>query len=272
MKELARHCQLPRATDDRGGLVREHIQIGTLRGATDRLRFVGGRCAKSVDRVKRMTTNDEGVELKNFLDEAKIEQERRTFFAVALMNPAFHLFFTQGQQALEAELYIPGVSSILNGFEASLRVTMAQLDPGYAGKLRLSPSDDVLSKKRMSVLSNKLLSQAHDVGLPVERLSLRIDKNFLDQIKTRNHVGIVQLRHNVCHGNILDFIQKMEFEQIEILTPECLRSTAAELLGVAYRWAFDLAQFRERRGRRPEGCAIPQIPKNPLGQWLQPRD
>lgn len=263
MKELAGHCQIPRATDDRGGLVREHVQIGTLRGATDRLRFVGGKCVRSVDRVKRMTTNDEGVELKNFLDEAKIEQERRTFFAVALMNPAFHLFFTQGQQALEAELYIPGVSSILNGFEASLRVTMAQLDPNYDGDLRLSP---------YHLLSNTMLSKAHDVGLPVERLALRSDKHFLDQIKTKDNVGIVQLRHDVCHGNILDFIWKMEFEQIQILTPECLRATAADLLDVAYHWATGLAEFREKRGRRPEGSAIPQIPTNPLGHWLQPRD
>jgi hypothetical protein len=176
--------------------------------------------------------SDEDVDLRNFLEECRIEQERRAFFGFALMNPAFHWFFTQGQQALEAELYIPGVSSILNGFEASLRVTMAQLDPNYDGKLRLSP---------YHLLSNTMLSKAHDAGLPVELLALRGDKNFLDQIKTKDNVGIVQLRHDVCHGNIVDFIWKMEFEQIKILTPECLRATAADLLDVAYHlYTYDI--------------------------------
>ena len=185
-----------------------------------------------------MTTREDNADLRDFLEKVKTEQERRAFFAIALMNPAFHWFFTQGQQALEAELYIPGVSSILNGVEASLRVTMAQISPEYDGELSLSP---------YHVLSNTILSKAHIAGLP----------------------AIVQLRHDVCHGNILNFIQKMEFEQIEILTPECLRPTAALLLGVAYNWAIGLAKFRTNTGRRPEGYPIPKMPINPLEEWLQ---
>ncbi len=207
-----------------------------------------------------MTTRGDNADLRDFLEKVKTEQERRAFFAIALMNPAFHWFFTQGQQALEAELYIPGVSSILNGVEASLRVTMAQISPEYDGELSLSP---------YHVLSNTMLSKAHIAGLPVELLALPGESDFLTQIETKDSVAIVQLRHDVCHGNILNFIKKMEFEQIEILTPECLRPTAALLLGVAYKWAIGLANFRTNNGRRPERYPIPKMPINPLEEWLQ---
>ena len=206
-----------------------------------------------------MMAHEEDEGLRSFLEEVKAEQQRRAFFAATLMNPAFHWFFTQGQQALEAELYIPGVSSILNGIEASLRVTMTQIDLEYAGTLNLSP---------YRLLSNMMLSKAHAAGLPVKLLAMRGESDFLNQIETKKNVTIVQLRHDVCHGNILNFIQRMEFEKIEILTPECLRTTAADLLDLAYRWALGLAQFRAKNGRRPDGAPIPQIPENPLAEWL----
>ena len=80
---------------------------------------------------------------------------------------------------------------------------------------------------------------------------------------------MVQLRHDVCHGNILNVIQRMAFEKIETLTPECLRTTAASLQDLAYRWTLGLAQFRARNGRRPEGVPIPPIPENPVAAWLE---
>ena len=59
-----------------------------------------------------MTIRGDNADLRDFLEKVKTDQERRAFFAIALMNPSFHWFFTQGQQALEAELYVPGVSCI----------------------------------------------------------------------------------------------------------------------------------------------------------------
>jgi hypothetical protein len=48
---------------------------------------------------------------------AMIRQEmlRKAFFVETLMNPAFHWYFTQGQDALLAGLILPGISSLLNG-------------------------------------------------------------------------------------------------------------------------------------------------------------
>lgn len=197
--------------------------------------------------------NQDDPNLKQFIQKSRIEFERKTFFINAFMDPSIHWFFSQGQEALENQLYIPGVSSLLNGVEASLRVTMAQLDGSYDEKL--SPYKN---------LSNPLLRQAKEAGLPVELLALKGETDFLCQIQTKTCVSIVQLRHDICHGNILNFIEK----SVGILTPECLRPTAAHLLGVSYKWALGLAAFRARAGIRPCGFPIPHIPKNPLEEWL----
>lgn len=185
---------------------------------------------------------------------------RKQFFQASLMNPAFHWFFTQGQEALMRELYIPGVSALLNGIEASIRVTMTQLAEDYDGKL-------VLSNYRL--LSNTLLRKARDEGLPVHKLAFPGEDDFNNVLERKDkNVEVVQLRHDVCHGNILRFIVTMEFEGIRTLTPECLREIAAILLGVSYEWAKSLAEFRAAHRRRPKGEPIPEIPENPLQRFL----
>ena len=135
------------------------------------------------------------------------------------------------------ELYIPGVSALLNGIEASVRVTMTQIAEDYEGKLVLS---------RYQVLSNTLLRKARDAGLPVQDLAFPGEHNFNDALeRSEMNVEVVQLRHDVCHGNILGFIQRMEFEEMEILTPECIRETAAILLAISYEWARPPEQSRD---------------------------
>jgi hypothetical protein len=209
-----------------------------------------------------MPTQQDDVEagdIEAWLAKVQEDADRKSFFVFALLDPTFHWFFSQGQQALESELYIPGVSSILNGIEASLRVTMAQLEDEQLGRLSLSP---------YRLLSNTMLRKARDAGLPVELLALQGDQDLLTQIDTKTNVGIVQLRHDVCHGDILRFVQRVELEEIEFLTPECLRPTAARLLDVAYNWASGLAKFRAGSGLRPEGLSVPKVPRNPLAEWL----
>lgn len=197
---------------------------------------------------------------EELLAAVRSEAACKRFFLTSLMNPAFHWFFTEGQDALMQELYIPGVSSLLNGIEASVRVTMAQLVEDYDGKLVLS---------NYQLLSNTLLRQARDAGLPIQKLAFPGEDDFNDVLERKDKsVAVVQLRHDVCHGNILEFIQRMEFENIEYFTPECLQEIAAVLLGVSYEWAKSLAEFRDTHGRRPKGEPIPEIPENPLQQFL----
>ena len=193
-------------------------------------------------------------------DRSLSTEQREDFFRQSLLNPTFHWFFTQGQIALTQELYIPGVSALLNGIEASLRVTMLQIGAEYADRLELS---------NYRLLSNTLLRQARHEGVPVSTLAFPGELDFLEKLEAgKEDVELVQLRHDVCHGNILRFTQRMEFEQIDILSPECLRGVAAILLGMSFEWAHALALFRASKGRRPPNYEIPAIPSNPLAKWL----
>ncbi|MDZ4371887.1 MAG: hypothetical protein U1C74_10740 [Phenylobacterium sp.] len=195
-----------------------------------------------------------------FLEKSQRDAARNSFFVGALLNPTFHWHFTQGQQALEQELYLPGVSALLNGIEASLRMTMSELGGGDLERLELS---------NYQLLSNPLLRQCRDAGLPVEALSFPDEKDFKGQLDTKTSVKVVALRHDICHGNILDFIEILEGEEpIQILTPECLRPTAALLLGLSLRWARDLGEFRSGVGLRPK-LELPPVPENALEEWLR---
>lgn len=197
--------------------------------------------------------------LMAFIEKGQRDAARKNFFVGALLDPTFHWHFTQGQQALEQELYLPGVSALLNGIEASLRVTMAELGGGDLEKRELS---------NYQLLSNTLLRQGRDAGLPVEALSFPDEEDFKGQLDTKTSVKVVALRHDICHGNILDFIQTLEGEEpIQILTPECLRPTAALLLGVSLTWARDLGEFRTGVGLRPK-LELPPVPENILQEWL----
>jgi hypothetical protein len=184
---------------------------------------------------------------------------RKTFFVGSLMNPAFHWYFTQGQDALLSGLILPGISSMLNGIEGSIRVTVAQQAENYQGELVL---------ENHVLLSNRLLRKAKDLGLPIHLLKFPGEEDFDQLLETRTHVKIVQLRHDVNHGNLLPFIR--ETAEFRILTPECLMTEAAVLLGISYEWAAALARFREEHGLRSssEGEPIPEPPENPLAKYL----
>src|SRR4051794_23557146 len=110
--------------------------------------------------------------------EASWQWKRANFFLEALSAAEFHWFFVQGMEALRARLYLPGVSALLNGIEASLRVTMRQVTPDPAA----TDGEFVLS--RYTVLSNMLIATARDAGLPVEALASPNETNFFDKLET----------------------------------------------------------------------------------------
>ncbi|MGE8560538.1 MAG: hypothetical protein ACN6NJ_06285 [Acinetobacter sp.] len=61
------------------------------------------------------------------------------------------------------------------------------------------------------LLSNRLLKVAYEKNLPIETLAFPNEDDFLaklfenDRLKKVN-VEIVRTRHNLCHGNILEFV------------------------------------------------------------------
>jgi hypothetical protein len=113
---------------------------------------------------------------------------RKVFFTQSLADPMFHWFFAQGQDALLNGLILPGISSLLNGIEGSIRVTVEQLAEDCQGELTL---------KNHVLLSNKLLRKAKDMGLPVHLLAFPGERDFDAVLGTKKHVKLVQLRHDI---------------------------------------------------------------------------
>jgi hypothetical protein len=147
----------------------------------------------------------------------------------------YHWHFSQGIRALESDLYIPGVLSLLTGIEASLRFTLYRKDSEkYPFEGDLGP-----------VLSNGLLRAAREQGLPVELLAFADDTDFLALLRHRKpEVKIVQIRNDLAHGNIQRYINRELGDKNAFFTPECLREVAHELQAIALRWSNGLAGAR----------------------------
>ncbi len=168
-------------------------------------------------------------------------QKDAQFFLENLRGAEFHWFFIQAVKALEHDLYVPAVSSLLNGVEATLRVTLQQIaDPNVPQK----PSP-------YRVLGNKLILDAHAHGLPVEKLAFAGESNFFDKLhsakRCRVDVEIVRMRNNICHGNVFEFINRELGDGDHFFTPECLRELASSLLEISKQWALALGKYRHDR-------------------------
>lgn len=163
----------------------------------------------------------------------------RNFFFERLCAAEFHWFFIQGIDAIMNGLYVPGVSSILNGVEASLRMTLAQVAAGEEIVAEMSP---------YRVLSNNLILNARDLGIPISLLAFPDEADFNQKLESqkpnRVDVEIVRYRNNICHGNILEFVNRELGTENSFFTPVSLRSLAFILIDISGGWAEQLGQFR----------------------------
>ncbi len=202
-----------------------HQKMGDIRSREDFWKFYL--------RLKRDITIISPNKL-TFFQRAKATQ----FFILYCGDPLLHWFFVQAIDALEHELYIPACSSMLNGIEASLRVTIHQLEK----------SEDILNISPYQVLSNPLISKARDFGLPVHTLALSNESGFESKLNStkpnRIDVEVVRIRNNICHGNITEYIDGELGKEFLILTPECLREVAFELVNTSRLWVYSLGIFR----------------------------
>ncbi|KDM91815.1 hypothetical protein [Photobacterium galatheae] len=177
-------------------------------------------------------------EIQEFIESGRREHQEKVFFAEQGLGAEVHWFFTQAVQALKSELYLPACTSFINGIEASLRVTISQVE----NPARVEVFDPV------KTLSNRLLKSAQDAGLPVEALAFPEEGDFLEKLesKKQNQVNteIVRVRHNLCHGNILEYINTDFGEDNAFFTPECCRELAHLLHKVSKKWAEQLGVFR----------------------------
>lgn len=182
--------------------------------------------------------------VEQFAKNSSWSSERNHFFE-AFCAAEFHWFFVQGLDAIRNDHLVPGVSSLLNGIEASLRVTLVQVSGPAAGK----PLDEL---SPYQVLSNNLIVSAQDIGIPVQALAFPGETDFLEKLTTskpnRMDVEIVRQRNNICHGNIFEFINRELGSENSFFTPECLRPLASTLVDVSHRWADELGKFRRSNG------------------------
>lgn len=170
--------------------------------------------------------------------QVKREHEERIFFMQYRLGAEVHWFFTQGLEALKQGLYLPACSSFLIGIEASLRVTMAQIEK----------PDRVEELDPVKTLSNRLISDAKSKGVPVAKLAFQGEKDFdakLASVKPNStNVEIVRVRHNLCHGNILEYVNTDLGDDNAFFTPDCCRNLAAQLLFVSKNWVEALGTYR----------------------------
>ena len=168
----------------------------------------------------------------------------RHLFFESLCAAEQHWFFIQGHDAYVNELYVPALSSLLNGIEATLRVTLHLLHK--------EPSDDIRDISPYRVLSNTLINQVKDAGLPVQYLAFNDETDFLDRLSSvkpnRADVRIVQLRNNICHGNVMEFVNVELGPENAFFTPECLRPVTEQVLAISADWCEMLGRFRRQNG------------------------
>ena len=178
-------------------------------------------------------------ETERYLHELRIAQERKSFFLHRNLGAEVHWLFTQALSALDSELYLPACTSFINGVEASLRVTMSQIQkPGIVTELDNIPT-----------LSNSLLLAAQNNGLPIEALAFPKENLFLANLNSKKpnktNVEIVRIRHNLCHGNFLEYTNTELGEGNYFFTPECCRPLAHQLHDLCCEWTVQLGKFRK---------------------------
>lgn len=185
-------------------------------------------------------TSNPSEHVINHFEISKEWSPLRNFFFERLCAAEFHWFFVQGVDALLNGLYVPAVSSLLNGIEASLRVTLDQIN---------NPNKEIKDLTPYKVLSNNLIINARDYGMPTDCLAFPNELDFnqkLNSIKPNKiDVEIVRQRNNICHGNILEFVNRELGVENSFFTPVSLRKLSFDLLDVSGEWAEKLGKFRE---------------------------
>ncbi|MUK70158.1 hypothetical protein [Aliivibrio fischeri] len=180
-------------------------------------------------------------EIAAYLDGIREEHEENTFFFQHNLGADVQCFFAQGLSALKAELYLAACSSFIIGIEASLRITQAQIETPVV----INELDPI------KTLSNRLLNDAGNNELPINLLAFPEEDDFFEKLNSigqnRRNVEIVRIRHDLCHGNILEHRNSELGDGNIIFTPECVRDLSMNLYQISRKWAEGLGEFRVNR-------------------------
>lgn len=102
------------------------------------------------------------------------------------------------------------------------------------------PAATLVDLSDMATLSNALMRRAHMAGMPVTLLAFPEEQDLLTKIAEgapkRPYAEIVRVRHNLCHGNILEHIITVSDdlgEPVRLFTPECMRVLAETMSAIS---------------------------------------
>jgi hypothetical protein len=197
-------------------------------------------------------------ERQAYLEEVKKRHLEGTFFLRAFAPSPFHWHFQQAYEALQRELFLPGLSGLLNGIEASIRTTSCEL------------RGDPLGGDLGPVMSNRLLREARALGMNVRVLAFPEEADFVDRLASNRRedaVRLVRVRNDVCHGNFQAY--RGRHPKIgTFFTPECLGPISAALLEISFGWARELSSFLHRHELRRQNADDLISPQNPLAHLL----
>jgi hypothetical protein len=175
---------------------------------------------------------------------SKFHEVRNLFFET-LCAAEQHWFFVQGHDAYVHELYLLALSSLLNGIEATLRVTLHLLNKD-------TEQPDIKNLSPYRVLSNKLILDAQEAGMPVQYLAFNDEKDFLEHLKSekpsRVDIEIVRLRNNICHGNVTEFLNTELGPENSFFSPDLLKTVTEKVLAISADWCEALGHFRRAHG------------------------
>jgi hypothetical protein len=90
------------------------------------------------------------------------------------------------------------------------------------------------------------LIKALSVEIPVESLAFPEESDFLEKLKKskkeKQNVDIVRLRHDLCHGNITDYIRH-DPSVGSFFVPDLLRELAGTVRVISLEWCRQLKDF-----------------------------
>ena len=193
-----------------------------------------------------------------YLEDLKRRHLKGTFFIRAFAPSPFHWHFQQAYEALQRDLFLPGLSGLLNGIEASIRTTSCEL--------RGDPPDGDLGP----VMSNRLLREARALGMNVNVLAFPEEADFVDRLASNRRedaVRLVRVRNDVCHGNFQAY-RGVHPKIGTFFTPECLGPISAALLEISFEWARKLSSFLHQNELRRDNADDLSPPQNPLAHLL----
>lgn len=143
-----------------------------------------------------------------------------------------HWYFYEAASTYQKGNFLASSLSSVNAIESSIRWIHRYQSAG--------PYTDLDTGN----LNHTLLEATRKLGYQVDVLAFPGEQDFLTRIQTNSkpYVELVRQRHNICHGNVMEYVQRAQ-DGSEVFTLECMEPIASTLLEVCDRWTLEVERF-----------------------------